>query len=302
MRLISAAEGGGEGPARGERAAHEKLKPRIATGVGRGQNAKPGMILRVHREIAEKERQEQEERKKFAPIHVSKDEDKQQIRPLGKKAAKYARVYKRLQQQQQQQQPRRPSFASVSSLGAEQSVGSSLVSLMAKARKLSVDKKKAKKRPSQTSDLGFDLPPDYPGFEEGSAAQGWGTAGGLRGAMRGAHVPPRMYLRRREAYALLPGTCVLVWCVVVCGGVCWCAVWCGGVCWCVLCGVVCGGLARRDAPPYPRASAPRAHLVHPRHSRRPFVPSSNVFLQASRPWRTCRTKRGTSWAAPRPWR
>jgi len=286
MRLISAAEGGGEGPARGERAAHEKLKPRIATGVGRGQNAKPGMILRVHREIAEKERQEQEERKKFAPIHVSKDEDKQQIRPLGKKAAKYARVYKRLQQQQQQQQPRRPSFASVSSSGANQSVVSSLVTLMAKASKTPVDKKKAKKRPSQTSDLGFDLPPDYPGFEEGSAAQGWGTAGGLRGAMRGAHVPPRMYLRRREAYALLPGTCVLVWCVVY------------GVWWCV----VCGGLARRDAPPYPRALAPRAHLVHPRHSRRPFVPSSNVFLQVSRRWKTCRTKRGTSWAAPRPWR
>ena len=176
-----------------------KLTSRIAPCVGRGQNGKPGMVLRVHREVAEKAQMHEEERKKFAPVLLAADKETQRVRPLGKKAAKYARTYQRLQQQ------RRPSAAagSVSSLGAEQSVGATLASLMSKARHLAEQKsKKAKKRGSETSDLGFDLPPDYPGFEAGSGAM---QRAMLRGPVRGAHVPPRMYLCRREAYALLPG-------------------------------------------------------------------------------------------------
>ena len=176
----------------------KKLKPRVIGMVGRGQNAKSGMIRRVTRELKEVQAKVDKEMRDHAPTEENKEAAAKALRPLGKKAAKYAKNYKQLKQ-------RRPSItnsiASISSLGqGEATFTSSVASMLSHAKKMRKKRKvkKKEKRGSKVSDLGFDLPPDTPGFAPLEPAPV------VVSRRRDGHIPSHMYTRRREAYPLLP--------------------------------------------------------------------------------------------------
>ena len=165
--------------------------------VGRGQNSKRGMIRRVTRELKEAQAKVEKEAQDHAPTEENKEAAAKALRPLGKKAAKYAKNYKQLKQRRPSITP---SIASVSSLGQEATFTSSVVSMLSRAKKMRKKQKakKKEKRGSKVSDLGFDLPPDTPGFGPLMPAPK------VMPKRRDGHVPLQMYTRRREAYPLLP--------------------------------------------------------------------------------------------------
>jgi hypothetical protein len=156
------------------------------------------MIRRVTRELKETQARVEKELRDHAPKEENKEAASKALRPLGKKAAKYARNYKQIKERRPSITP---SFVSVSSLGqGEATFTSSVASMISHAKKIrkKQNAKKKEKRGSKVSDLGFDLPADTPGFEPLMPAPV------IVPRKRDGHIPSYMYTRRREAYPLLP--------------------------------------------------------------------------------------------------